>query len=266
VDALRPLMLDGTIRSNVVVGNAPVIGSMISARRQWTEDAAPISDAVIARMMEGLHLGFWNVRFALYGRKEIVAVQMAVVRSAVAGIEGAVFEHRSYEGAADAATVHPADHAQMGIPGIANVRMAEWRGGEAAHTDISLVCQPTGHDALLYTRMIRRNVERHGFDYTGGITLFPRHAIALAVVSFDKSSAEDRAAVSVLFPEVIEEASATGAAPYRSHLAFMDLIAAQYDAHHHAMHRLSEKIKDCLDPQGIFSPGKQGIWGSARSA
>ena len=71
---------------------------------------------------------------------------------------------------------------------------------------------------------------RHGFDYAGGFTLNPRHAIALALVSFDRDDEAQAAEVAALFPELIADAAAAGYAPYRSHLAFMDLIAEQYDA------------------------------------
>lgn len=260
VDALRPLLLDGTIQSNVVIGNAPVIASMITPRPKWTDSAAPLGDAIMRRMMAALHLGYWNARFALYGHPEMVKVRLAIVERAIAHIPGATFEPRMYSGRVEAAAAHPADHAQLGIPGIENVRMGEWRSGIAAHTDISLICPPTGRDALKFTGMIRRAVEAHGFDYTGGFTLFPRHAVALGVVSFDKSSEEDRRAVQELFPAVIAEASVEGAAPYRSHLAFMDLIAAEYDTNEHALLKLAGRFKGMLDPNGILAQGKQGIW------
>jgi 4-cresol dehydrogenase (hydroxylating) len=40
----------------------------------------------------------------------------------------------------------------------------------------------------------------------------------------------------------------------------MDLAASQYDFNNHALMRMSESIKEALDPNGILSPGKQGIW------
>ena len=45
----------------------------------------------------------------------------------------------------------------------------------------------------------------------------------------------------------------------------MDLAAAQYDFNDHALMRLSGTIKTALDPNGILSPGKQGIWPAKRS-
>jgi 4-cresol dehydrogenase (hydroxylating) len=40
----------------------------------------------------------------------------------------------------------------------------------------------------------------------------------------------------------------------------MDVAADQYSFGDHAYLRLAERIKDALDPNGILSPGKQGIW------
>jgi 4-cresol dehydrogenase (hydroxylating) len=43
----------------------------------------------------------------------------------------------------------------------------------------------------------------------------------------------------------------------------MDLVAAQFDFNDHAAMRTYETLKDALDPRGVLSPGKQGIWPKA---
>jgi 4-cresol dehydrogenase (hydroxylating) len=43
----------------------------------------------------------------------------------------------------------------------------------------------------------------------------------------------------------------------------MDLAAAQYSFNDHAYLRFVEKIKDAVDPKGVLSPGRHGIWPAA---
>lgn len=263
VDGLRPLILDGTIQSNAVIGNATVVASMISERSRWHSGPGPMPEAAVQAMADGLHLGRWNARFGLYGNEALTAARLAAVRTAVAQTDGAELVARSYPGDVSAALAHPADHAQLGIPGIALLRMAEWRGGEPAHTDFSLVCPATAADAERQRSLIQRETEAAGFDYAGGFTLCGRHAIALALISFDRSDEAMRRSVLPLMRRLIDAGAAAGYAPYRSHVALMDHTAAQYDFNGGALRQTLQQIKDTLDPGGILSPGKQGLWPSA---
>jgi 4-cresol dehydrogenase (hydroxylating) len=260
IDTLRPLLLDGTIQSSVPIGNPLVVASMISDRRNWYDGSGPMPKEAVHRIRAALQLGSWNARFGLYGPQDLTQARLRLVRAALARIPGIEFDARTYAGTLDPANAHPADRVQLGLPSTDRVRMGGWRSGEPAHTDFALVCPPKGADALRQAQLIRRRVEEFGFDYAGGFMTFPRHAIALALISFDKSNLEERRAVRNLLPELIKDAAAERCAPYRAHIAFMDLVADQYDFNDHAARRLQQTLKSALDPDGILSPGKQGIW------
>jgi 4-cresol dehydrogenase (hydroxylating) len=236
IDTLRPLLLDGTIQSNVPIGNALVVASMISDRRDWYDGVGPMPEEAVQKIRAALQLGSWNAR------------------------SGIGIDTRTYPGSVDPATVHPADRVQLGLPSMDRVRMGGWRSGEPAHADFALVCPPKGADAARQVQLIRRRVEQFGFDYAGGFATFPRHAITLALISFDKANLDERRAVRRLFPELIKDAAAQRYALYRTHVAFMDVVADQYDFNDHAAQRLQQRVKSALDPEGILSPGKQGIW------
>jgi 4-cresol dehydrogenase (hydroxylating) len=62
------------------------------------------------------------------------------------------------------------------------------------------------------------------------------------------------------FERLVEVAAEHGWGEYRTHTAFMDQCAAAYSFNDHALLRLHEKIKDAVDPNGILSAGRYGIW------
>jgi 4-cresol dehydrogenase (hydroxylating) len=79
------------------------------------------------------------------------------------------------------------------------------------------------------------------------------------VVTDTKNEAQARTAYEAC-KGIAAPAAKLGYGEYRAHLDFMDLVAEQYDWNGHALRRLNETLKDALDPNGILSPGKQGIW------
>ena len=100
----------------------------------------------------------------------------------------------------------------------------------------------------------------YGFDYYGGFTAGTRHLHHIVATIFDRDDATQTDAAGDLLRVLISDARAAGYGQYRTHLAYMDLAAAQYDFNDGALLRLSETIKDTLDPDGILAPGKSGIW------
>ena len=55
-------------------------------------------------------------------------------------------------------------------------------------------------------------------------------------------------------------AAERGWAEYRAPAIFQDLISDTYSYNNHALRKLRESIKDAVDPNGILSPGRYGVW------
>ena len=80
------------------------------------------------------------------------------------------------------------------------------------------------------------------------------------ILIFDRTDSGIRERAQELMRSLIADAAAAGYGEYRTHLDFMDQVAATYSWNDGALARVQAQIKDALDPNGILSPGKNGIW------
>ncbi len=262
VDTLRTLMLDGTIRMVPQIINTVLMSSVFSNREQWWQEPGPISVDVIDRMARELDIGRWLMRFALYGDEAVVDHRFAKIKAAFERIEGAEVWGAKCAPEDIPDLEHPAERIQGGVPNLEWNAMTGWYGGEqGGHIGFSPVAPLTGHDALAVRDLLRGMIEEAGLDYMAAlIPINARSFIHVAMVIFDtKDEAQARAAYDVT-RRLVREAAKQGYGEYRAHLDFMDLAADQYSFNDHAYRRFTETIKDALDPNGILSPGKQGIW------
>jgi 4-cresol dehydrogenase (hydroxylating) flavoprotein subunit len=158
------------------------------------------------------------------------------------------------------AEIAPVDRPQAGIPSMMSYAILDWLEGETGHIGFSPLSPLRGEDAARQVEMVRSRALEHGFDYSAGLTCGTRFLNHIFMILFDPTDLEQTGRVRDLFEVLVREGAAAGYGEYRTHLEFMDLVAEQYDFNGGSQRRLNETIKAALDPNGILSPGKQGIW------
>lgn len=274
-----PVLVDtlSRLRRHEVLQNNPLIGNLVrqaaahGPRSQFYDGPGAIPDDVLAQIQRDLGVGYWSARLGFYGDEQMIATRYAKLREAFADIPGARVDGRLYRGEDGRGLlpeqVDPVDRSgQIGYPSLAALESVRWRGHNGAHIGFAPILPPSGREVYDFYLEAKRISAKHGFDFYAGFHNFPRHLTHINMIIFDQDDAAQKRAARDLFADLVTAAHARGYSEYRAHVEFMDLVADQYDFNDHALRRFNGRIKDALDPNGVLSPGKQGVWPGGAAA
>lgn len=264
IDALRELMLDGTIDMRPQLSNTLIMASMLTTRAEWYDGAGQMPEEIINKIAKELGLGRWMMRFALYGDEAVVDHNYAKLRARFLEIPTVEIIGAKY-GADEWETLpNPHEQVMIGVPNNDLYKMASWSGGEeGGHVDFSPVIPLTSRHAAEAQKLMTEMCAEAGLDYLGGmLPINGRSTTFINVIPFDTKNPEQVEKAYSAAKAMVAKAGKMGYGEYRAHLSFMDLASDQFGFNNHAQKRFNENIKDTLDPNGIIAPGKSGIWGS----
>lgn len=258
IDALSPLVLDGTIQGQPLIVSSP---EPDGGRAEPFDDTTGMSRQ--QQLSAAFPPGRWDARVSFYGRAGVVAAQEAALREAVAHLPGVTVSLRTYPGDVDPEQVHPLDLVPAGVPNMFLLDMIHRHLGERiGHVDFSPIIPFDGAAAARNEAMVQEILREEGLVAGFGWIAGPRSMLGVCMVFFDIDDPAECDAAFRAVRRMIERAHEQGWSEYRSHPCLSEEIAASYDFNDRALSRFYTRLKDSLDPSGLLSPGNHGIWPS----
>ncbi len=258
VEIIRPLKVNLVIQNAATIRDLHLVASLNTSRTEYYDGDGPLPDSIRKKLMADQQIGAWNFYSALYGPPKIMDAHWEIIQDAFAQVPGAqVYFPEDRKDKND--VLHHRAKTMAGVPTLTEFGLVNWVGG-GGHIDFSPVSPTTGEDAIRQFNMVKQRAHEHGFDYMGVFIVGWREMHHIYTLAFDKNDPDKKQRAYQLFDILIREAAEAGYGEYRTHLAFMDQVAATYNWNDNSLARLNNKLKDALDPNGILAPGKQGIW------
>ena len=218
---------------------------------------------------KGTH--FWQTSLNFYGPLNVVQAQWEHVKKRFSEIPGARF--------ADGEVLHfplsdeqiskISDPVYLGIPSLnvfSTLMQLDGDNGApvAGHLDASPILPLDGRELLKAHRVFARLFKEQGLtQFVGFAMSYHWRSLIMFQGVHTTHDPKENARVRDTYARIIDTASQNGWGIYRTHAAFMDQVVGHYSYNNHALLPLNETIKDALDPDGILSPGRYGIWPKA---
>jgi len=266
VEILANLMYSGVINTHFAI-KSPVFNGPPDAEKDALEvkpDGGSAAEWDRYAASKGLH--FWETELDFYGPAKVVAAQWEHVKDRISAINGATFEDGpSYRfPLADAEIEKLTSRGRFGIPSLSVFAGLATLQGDApvtGHLDISPIIPASGESILEARKVFARVLHEMGIvPQIGWAETFHWRSFimfhGLPVTHDPKANAKTRAA----YERMVKVAAEHGWGFYRTHIAFMDTVIGTYSYNDHALRHLHETVKDALDPKGILSAGRYGIW------
>jgi len=242
VEVIRPLRIDGTIRSVGVMVNTPIMLTAVTRRAAIYSGAGAVPQEVIRGAAQKYGMGAWTVLFTLYGTEQQLAPDVEIIT-------------RAFERSAGKVTATPFNGSPTNDLSLSSFSLLNWVGGGGLYW-FAPVSPARGADMVRQQALARAILADHGFDYLAAPTLNGRDLHHLIALVFDRNDQAQSHRAKLCYRTLTTEFARNGYGLYRVAIDFMDELADLYGKTNRDVNR---RIKRALDPNGILAPGKSGI-------
>lgn len=286
IELLRPLRLDGTIRSAMHIGNDYKMVSAIQGY-PWAqaEGATPLPEDVMQAKVREWDCGPWNVSGALYGTRATVSDARKRIRRQLRGrVQRLRFVDQRLLGLAERfakpyqwvtgvriaevlKVLKPVFGMTRGIPSAAMMASNYWRKKDypAASADLNPeqdncgvmwlapVAPTSGADAAAIWHIVKTTMLSHGYEPSVSITLINERSLDCVVnLSYDRDIAGEDERAMACHDDMLEQFCAAGYYPYRLGIQAMAKMPPKTESYQ----KFFADLKAALDPNGILAPGR----------
>jgi 4-cresol dehydrogenase (hydroxylating) flavoprotein subunit len=280
IEALRPLRMNGTLRSTVHIANDYKVLNGIQQFPQG--EPQPLSRAAMRGYRTRLKFGRWNGSGALYGTRGQVAEARRLLRRALRGkvTKLQFLDDRTLRLAARFTTpyrwltgldlsktlelVRPVFGLMKGTPTAAMMPSVYWRKSDPAPGDPDpdrdrcglIWCAPVapadGKSILELTGIAESTLLECGFEPMISLTMITERSVACVVsITYDRDVSGEDAKAMDCYHELQLRLTTAGYYPYRLGIQSMDLLGSDL-----ARADFLSTLKRAIDPNNIIAPGR----------
>jgi FAD/FMN-containing dehydrogenase len=275
VDILNYLENVGVTNGMPDLGSA-VYGDYLAGRDPRVDAFAnrpnPPTDAELAAFVATNKIPYWHVDLKFYGAERALRENWEYCKvKYAAAIPGATFtEGKMWKFPLTAEEKNLVHKPEFGIPSLElftrGLRSPTNAVPDFGHVYLSMVIPRTGEAILEFNDVMGKILDEFGMvdsrtkiKFRLPMTYWSRTFIVGFGFSVTHDAAKNKHTRD-LIKKMMETCAKHGWAEYRTAPAFQDALMDTYSFNNNILRRFNETLKDAVDPNGILSPGRYGIW------